>query len=99
MVIVQSRSFGTMQILRHGLTALFDVKTGARIDDACIPVTVAELGLGGVTKILELFPVGDAVTFSGHFKFDTRDLYEIQVRAALPDGGREIERSFDCRHQ
>lgn len=85
--------------VHHLQIALFDATTGARITDASVVATVTETGLGGVERALEPFQIGEALTYGGYFQFDTRDLYEIRVRATLPDDGREIERTFEYRHQ
>jgi len=85
--------------VHHLQIALFDATTGARITDASVVATVTETGLGGVARALEPFQIGEALTYGGYFQFDTRDLYDIRVRATLPDDGRQIERTFEYRHQ
>lgn len=85
--------------VHHLQIALFDAATGARIDDARVTARVAETGLGGEERELEPFAVGDALTYGGYFEFQNRALYRIEVRAALPDGGRVIEKTFEYRHQ
>ena len=85
--------------VHHQQIAFFDATTGARITDAGVVATVTETGLGGVETALEPFQIGEALTYGGYFQFDTRDLYDIRVRATLPGDGREIERTFEYRHQ
>lgn len=85
--------------VHHLQIALFDAATGARITDADVVATVTETGLGGVARALDPFQIGDAVTYGGYFQFDTRDLYDVRVQATLPDDGREIEWTFEYRHQ
>jgi hypothetical protein len=85
--------------VHHIQIALFDATTGARITGASVSVMVAEIGLGGIERELEPFQVGNAVTYGGYFDFQRRDLYQIRVRATLPDGGRVIENTFEYRHQ
>jgi hypothetical protein len=85
--------------VHHVQIALFDATTGARITGASVTVVVAEIGLGGVERDLEPFQIGDAETYGGYFDLQTRDLYQIRVRATLPDGGRVIEHTFEFRHQ
>jgi len=41
---------------------------------------------------------GDAQTYGGYFAFRKRDLYQIKIRAALPDNGRALEKAFEHRH-
>lgn len=85
--------------VHHLQIALFDATTGDRITEASVVATVAEIGLGGVERALEPFRIGEAITYGGYFQFEKRDLYEIRLRVTLPDDGREIERTFEYRHQ
>ena len=85
--------------VHHVQIALFDATNSARITDARVTANVAELGLGGTEKTLETFQVGDAVTYGGYFDFGKRQLYEIQVQVALPEGGRIIEKTFEYKHR
>ena len=85
--------------VHHLQIALLDAKTSARIEDARVSARVTEIGLGGTEKLLEPFQIGDALTYGGYFEFQKRDLYEIRVRAVLPEGGRVIEKTFEYRHQ
>lgn len=85
--------------IHHVQIALFDAQTNARISDARVTVTVAEVGLAGRSAELEPFRIGDALTYGDYFEFRKRDLYRIQVRAALPADGRVVEKTFEYRHQ
>tara|TARA_R110002110_G_scaffold3665_3_gene18947 strand:- start:3723 stop:4214 length:492 start_codon:yes stop_codon:yes gene_type:complete len=85
--------------VHHVQIALFDAQTSARISDARVTVTVAELGLAGSRAELEPFVVGDALTYGGYFEFQTRDLYEIRVTAELPEAGQVVNTTFEYRHQ
>ena len=85
--------------VHHVQIALFDAVTSVRITDARVTATVAEVGLSSEELILKPFLVGDALTYGGYFEFQKRELYKIDVRAALPDGGRVIEKTFNYRHQ
>ena len=85
--------------VHHVQVALFDANTGDRITDASVVATIAEVGLGGAELSLDPFVIGDAQTYGGYFDFQSRRPYEIRVRAALPEGGRVIEKTFEYRHQ
>lgn len=85
--------------IHHVQIALFDAQTNARISDARVTVTVAEVGLAGRSAELEPFRIGDALTYGDYFEFRKRDLYQIKVRAVLPDDGRVVEKTFEYRHQ
>lgn len=82
----------------HVQVALFDANSGARITDATVSATVAEIGLAGVRQNLEPFTVGEALTYGGYFEFQKREIYEIAIRATLPEGSRTIETTFEYEH-
>lgn len=84
--------------VHHVQIALFDAQNNARISDARVTVTVTELGLAGTRAELEPFLVGDALTYGGYFDFQNRELYQIKVRAELPDDNRVIEKTFEYEH-
>jgi len=85
--------------VHHVQVALFDAQSNARITDARVAATIAEVGLGGVTKDLEPFVVGDALTYGGFFEFRKRDLYQIGVQVTLADTGQEISKTFKYSHK
>lgn len=84
--------------VHHLQVALFDSKTNARITEAEVSVTVAEVGLPGISKDLGPFTIGGALTYGGFFEFQKSDLYEVKVRALLPEDGRVIEKTFEYEH-
>lgn len=84
--------------VHHLQVALFDSQSGERITDAVVTATVAEFGLAGTSKDLEPFTIGDTLTYGEFFKFQKRDLYEVKVRALLPEDGRVIEKTFEYEH-
>ena len=69
----------------HLVVALFDTKTGARISDTQITANIAELGLGGSTKILERMKVNDVVTFGNYFALPENRPYRIRLTLEVPD--------------
>ncbi len=62
----------------HVMVALFDVKSGKRIDDARVTATVAVLGLGGHTKDLEPM-LGGALSYGNYFVMHKPEMYRILV--------------------
>lgn len=84
--------------IHHVQVALFDSRTGDRINGAAVTATVAEVGLGGLTRTLEPFAIGDALTYGQYFEFEKRVHFDVTIRAALPEGGRVVETTFDYEH-
>ncbi len=84
--------------IHHVQVALFDTQTGDRIDGAQVTATVAEIGLGGVTKTLQPFTIGDALTYGQYFEFEKRLHFDVNIRATLPGGKRVVETTFDYEH-
>lgn len=84
--------------VHHVQIALFDTRTNARITDARVVATVAEIGLGGITKDLQPFLIGGAQTYGAYFDISNHNLYKIRVRATLPVTGRVVENTFEYLH-
>lgn len=85
--------------VHHVQVALFDATTGDRITDANVTATIKEEGLGGADYSLDPFLVGDALTYGGYVEFQKSSLYNISLRAVLPEDGRVIAETFEYRHR
>lgn len=85
--------------VHHVQVALFDAKTGARLTDAEVVATVAEVGLGGTRRTLDPFTIGDAETYGGYFELQPRQHYKVGIQATFPDDKRIVEQTFDYEHQ
>lgn len=77
----------------HLLVALFDDKTGKRIDGAEVTATVTGPERLKLRKTLEPMTVAGAITYGNYFYLTGPGPYRIAVRARLPDA-REVTATF-----
>ena len=77
----------------HLLVALFDDKTGKRIDGAKVTATVMGPERLNLRKALEPMTVAGAITYGNYFSLTGPGPYRIAVRVRLPDA-REITATF-----
>lgn len=77
----------------HLLVALFDDKTGKRIDGAKVTATVTGPERLNLRKALEPMTVAGAITYGNYFSLTGPGPYRIAVRVRLPDA-REITATF-----
>ena len=82
----------------HLLVALFD-KQGARIGNAQVKATVAELGMAGTHKKLEPMRINDTVSFGNYFALHGDGPYQISIEIQLPKAARPVEAVFDYRRR
>jgi len=77
----------------HVLIALFDAKTGQRIEGAAVTATVTGPKRLKLSKTLEPMTVAGALTYGNYFYLTGPGPYRIAVRARLPDA-REVTATF-----
>jgi len=77
----------------HVLVALFDAKTGRRIEGAAVTATVTGPKRLKLSKTLEPMIVAGALTYGNYFYLTGPGPYRIAVRARLPDA-REVTATF-----
>lgn len=82
----------------HLLVALFD-KQGARISDAKVKATVAELGMAGTRKNLEVMRIDKAVSFGNYFALHGEGPYQVSLEIQLPKQSKPVEAVFEYRHR
>jgi len=70
----------------HILVALFDAKSGKRIDNAIVGAKVSSTGMRGVEKSLELMSE-DLPSYGNYFRLERPGRYEIEVEI-LPKGAK-----------
>lgn len=83
----------------HVIIALFDAKTGSRIESADISARVSEVGLAGAEKKLEPMQIAGTVTYGNFFRMAGNGPFEIAVTIRLPGQAQAITTSFEHRHQ
>jgi len=79
----------------HLMVALFDDKTGKRIENATVTARVTgDRGLD-LQKPLEAMVVGGKLTYGNYFKLLGAGPYRIEIRIKHPGAAREIRARFD----
>ncbi|TAH44711.1 MAG: hypothetical protein EYC67_13020 [Betaproteobacteria bacterium] len=82
----------------HLLIALFD-SGGARVTQAEIRATVAELGMAGTSKVLEPMQIDGTTSFGGYFVLSGEGPYRIDVQARVPDRAAPVEAVFEFKRR
>ena len=83
----------------HVLIALFDSKTGSRIENADVSARVSEIGLAGDEKKLEPMQIAGTVTYGNYFRMAGRGPFKIALTIHVPGQPQEIRTTFEHRHQ
>jgi hypothetical protein len=83
----------------HVIIALFDVKTGARIENADVAVRVSEIGLAGEEKKLEPMQIAGTVTYGNFFSMAGNGPFRINVTIHIPGQAQEIKTEFEHKHR
>ena len=78
--------------VNHLVVALFDAKTGRRIDQAIVRTQMSESGVvDGAAKYLSLMTINDQASFGQLFGMVGNGPYRFRVTVQLPGSPREIE--------
>lgn len=83
----------------HVVIALFDAKSGARIENADISARVSEIGLAGEEKKLEPMQIAGTVTYGNFFPMRGNGPFRIELVIHVPGQSQEIKAAFEHRHQ
>lgn len=83
----------------HLVAAVFDTKTGARIEDAAVTAQVSGLGLAGSEKVLDTMTIAGTVTYGAYFDLPGPDLYAIALTVKRPDTAEPIMLKFTYDHR
>lgn len=82
----------------HLVIALFEQGSFDRITNAEVSGTVAELGMAGQTKPLELFSINDSLTYGNYFNFTRGTKYQITVSVLVPGKKADVKFRFEYEH-
>ena len=82
----------------HLVVALFEGDTGKRITNARVTATMAEIGLAGRTKELDVMEINGTVTWGNYFYLPNHEAYRVIVQIQRPGVSGAIEASFMHRH-
>lgn len=71
----------------HLVTAVFDNKSGQRIEDARIKASLSEFGLARKAKWLERMSVNGAITYGNYFVLPRNTRYQLHLNIEVADRG------------
>lgn len=80
----------------HFVVAVFDVASGARIEDAKVTARVSSLGLTGPQRSLDPMKIADTVTYGNYFNLPGRGPYRVEVQIGRPRVTAKV--TFDYVH-
>lgn len=78
----------------HVMIALFDHKSGNRIENAEIDATVMALGLSGKQKKLEPMVIANTITYGNYFPMTAGETYNIYIKIRITSMQSPIEVRF-----
>ncbi|MBX3497700.1 MAG: hypothetical protein KF769_15810 [Parvibaculum sp.] len=82
----------------HHLTvAIFDARTGSRIENASVQARVFPLGLAGTTRTLNPMTIVGTVTYGNYFALADGP-YRIRLAISLPGQSQPVNMEFDYDH-
>lgn len=83
----------------HIVVAIFDARSGARIENAAVTATVSGLGHFG-TKTIELQPmaIAETITYGNFVTLLGTDRYDIHLQISLPGRRHPAQLSFEYQH-
>ena len=83
--------------VHHLTAALFDARTGDRVEDVTVDARVAPLGLAGETRRLEPMEIAETITYGNFFSFPEEGGYRLRLRIERT-GEPATEVEFRHRH-
>ena len=83
----------------HLIAAVFDAKTGARIEDAAVTVQVSGLGLAGPKQVLEPMSIAGTVTYGVFVDLPGADQYTIVLTIKRRAAAEPITLKFTYDHR
>ena len=90
---------GTRPHQQHIIVAVFDAKTGKRIENADIDATIAGLGHVGHQRVkLEPMTIANTITYGAFVNLGGNDRYEIAVDIIVRDRSRSVSAKFTIEH-
>ena len=84
--------------LYHVMVAVFDAKSGKRVENAIVSATVTPLGLAGVTQTLESMRIADTTTYGNYFDLRGSAHYRIVVQVRQTGQSKPTVVGFDYQH-
>lgn len=82
----------------HVMIALFDNKTGKRINDATVTASVEEVGATSQQKQLEPMAIAGTITYGNYFTLSGDAVYRIHLQIKLPGNPQVIKTELGYHH-
>jgi hypothetical protein len=83
----------------HLVAAVFDEKTGERIENAEVFARISPLGLSGPRKELEPMEIAGTTTYGAFFDLPGSDRYTIALEVKRPGVRKRARLDFAFRHE
>lgn len=84
--------------VHHIMIALFDSRTGERIEHCEVHATLSGVGLAGTEKRLEPMTIAGALTYGNYYQMPAADTYRIRVVVRRPGVAEPVETEFKYDH-
>jgi hypothetical protein len=83
----------------HVMAAIFDAKTGERIEDAKVKARVRPPGLAGETQTLEPMAIAGTITYGNYFTIVDRQPHRIRLSITLAGTATPVVVEFSHHHR
>jgi hypothetical protein len=83
----------------HLVVAVFDAKSGERIENATIKARVTPLGLATVGRSLQPMTIAGTVTYGNYFEFSGDGRYDITLSVQRPGTSEPVDIEFTYEHR
>jgi hypothetical protein len=83
----------------HVIAAVFDAKTGKRIESAKVKARVKPPGLAGETQTLEPMAIAGTITYGNYFSIVDRQPYRIRLSITLAGTATPVVVEFSHHHR
>lgn len=85
--------------VRHVVVAVFDAKSGDRVENATVAATISGLGHVGRKRVsFEPMAIAGTVTYGGFVDFAGADRYQIAVEVSVPGRDKPVRLDFTDEH-
>lgn len=85
--------------VHHLMAALFDARTGDRVEDVAIDARVTALGMAGETRRLEPMEIAGTVTYGNYFALQGNEAYRITLSIWREGRHQPVTVEFTHRHR
>lgn len=90
---------GTAGHLQHIVVAVFDARSGARVENAQVSARIGGLGHVGEQSVrLDPMKIANTITYGGFVTLPGNDRYDIVVDIAIPGRSRPVSVTFSSDH-